>query len=105
MDFQEYVTDQVDKERNRLKLLKETIKTGKPYGKFQADIKFFAEEKRKFLETYEGATAPIADQAIPKYMEAQVTKDLYKKLEELASQKALVSANEMVNLGRELFKR
>ena len=105
LDFAEHVTDQVDKERNRLKLLKETIKTGKPYGKFQADIRFFQEEKKKFMEMYEGATAPIADQAIPKYMEAQVTRDLYKRLEKLASEKALVSSREMVNLGKELFKR
>lgn len=105
LDFQEHAMDLVDKEKNRLKLLKETITKGKPYGKYQSDVRFIAEEKRKFMEMFEGEKIPAADVAIPKYMASEITKNFYKKLEEKASNGDLVTGKELVYLGKELIKR
>ena len=105
LDFRQHAMDLVDKEKNRLKLLKDTITKGKPYGKFQADVKFLADEKKKFLEDFEGEAIPAADVAIPKYMESEITRNFYKLLEDKASSGELVTGKEMVHLGRELIKR
>ena len=105
-DYQEHVTGLVDSARDKLAKLKLAIKNGKPYGQFQQEVLGNAEDKRQFMEKMQGEQTTLAAEAVPKYMESEFTKRLYKRLEELAmNPEEEITREVMVWLGHELAKR
>ena len=92
-------------EHNNLSCIRTNLKNGKYYHQFQGEVLADAAEKAKFMEQFEGTVTPKADTAIPAYLNHSTTRDLYKELVDLSSNKVVVTKKDMTRLGMGLLKR
>ena len=73
-----YEAEMIDRERCRLDLLSKGLRTGKPYGEFQGAREGKAADKAEFEKEFQGQNAPIAKDTIGKYLESELTAQIYK---------------------------
>ena len=104
-DYQRYVDELVDKERNKLNLLSEQLKAGKPYQQFQGQVQADAQDRAEFEEEFQGKSNNLAGDSVGKYLMSECTAQFYQKMEDWVDSGYTPTPVEMLWLGKELGKR